>query len=116
MESKEPRGHPVRKPLGRLGLKGGLALQWKVLSATFLMVAGTVGFGQVTALGNSPGVTETFGAANTATSTTLTASTGTATGSGALLVAVIGVRNTVALATVSGVTDLASNTWTKAVG
>jgi hypothetical protein len=93
---------------------GGLTLKGKVLGVAFLLVIQAVGFGDLTALGTAPGVAHTFGAFNTTTTTSL-ASTGT-TGAGDLLVAVIRVRNTVSLATVSGVTDSASNAWSKAAG
>jgi len=60
------------------------------------------------------GAAQSFGAANTSVSTTLTAPTTTASGSGDLLVAAIKVRDTTSLATVTGVTDSASNTWARA--
>jgi hypothetical protein len=102
--------------LSRHRRMGGLTLKAKVLGVAFLLVIETVGLGHLTALAVAPGVNQTFGNANTATSTTLVASTGTLTGTGDLLVLVIKVRNTTSLATVSGVTDSASNAWSKAAG
>jgi hypothetical protein len=87
----------------------------RILSAAFLLVIASLAFGLAPAQA-SPGVAQTFGAANTAVGTTLSASPGATTGTGDLLVAVIKVRNTAALATVSGVSDSISNTWTKATG
>ena len=92
-----------------------MTFKGKVLGVAFLLVIQAVGLGQLTAQGAAPGVAQTFGAANTTTTTTLLASPGSATGAGDLLVAVIKVRAT-PLATVSGVTDSASNTWLKAAG
>jgi hypothetical protein len=60
------------------------------------------------------GAAQSFGAANTSVSTTLTAPTTTASGSGDLLVAAIKVRDTTSLPTVTGVTDSASNKWVRA--
>jgi hypothetical protein len=92
-------------------------LKGKVLGVAFLLVLQAVGLGQLTAQGASPGVAQSFGAANTTATTTLLATPGSGTGAGDLLVAVVKVRHTTApLATVSGVTDSASNTWSKAAG
>ncbi len=62
---------------------------------------------------SGPDVVQSFSAASTALSSTLSDSTAQATAPGDLLVAVITLRDTVTLATVRGLADSGANTWTK---
>jgi len=79
-----------------------------------VVLAAAVTMGRVTALGSSPGVAQAFGAANTTAGTSLAATPSPVTGGGDLLIASIKVRDTTALATVTGVADSAGNVWVKA--
>ena len=79
-----------------------------------LLLAGLVSQAPVSFANASAGVVQSFGAANTTASTTLSKSPTAATTAGDLLVAVIRTRNTTAKAPVSSVTDSASNHWVMA--
>jgi Phosphoesterase family len=63
----------------------------------------------------SIGVAQSFGAADAATATALSASTNVATGAGDLLVAAVKVRDPTALAKVMSITDSAKNSWVRAI-
>ena len=92
---------------------GMLFRRSRILSAAFTLLVASLAVGFVSAQA-SPGVSQTFGAGNAATATSLSASAGSTTGAGDLLIATIKVRNTTALATVSSVTDdSGTNVWTK---
>ena len=85
-----------------------------IAGVLILPLARAVPFSGAAVASATLGAAQSFGAANTSVSTTLTASTTTASGSGDLLVAAIEVRDTTSRATVTGVTDSASNKWVRA--
>ncbi|MGH7775979.1 MAG: hypothetical protein ACREPI_02225 [Candidatus Dormibacterales bacterium] len=86
---------------------GGLAGAVLVLSAAVFVWRPTEAIA-------SPGVAQSFGAANTALGTSLTASTGTHTSVGDLLVATIRIRSTTGLTVVGGVSDGTGDVWHQA--
>ena len=96
----------------------GTARSMGMLVAGFTLVLAMLTAGHIAEAANAVlGVTGSFGAASSSyTATTLTTSPGTATGAGDLLVATIRNRTTSGvLATVTKVSDTASNPWVAAV-
>ncbi|PZR80535.1 MAG: hypothetical protein DLM65_07790 [Candidatus Aeolococcus gillhamiae] len=87
----------------------------KVVGLAGILAVGLIAGDRVTVFGASPAVSESFGAANSSAGTSLPA-TGAATGPADLLVTTIRTRALGSAATVTGVTDTATNTWTKATG
>jgi hypothetical protein len=102
-------------PLGR-GLRhvGRAAFGSTLVALGTLLLAGLASPAPLTFANASAGVVQSFGAANTTGSATLSKSPTAATTSGDLLVAVIRTRNTTVKAPVSSVTDPASNHWVMA--
>ena len=91
------------------------AVAWGIGAAAVLLIQ-TSFLGHIPALASSA-ITEsvTFGAANSAAATSLSASPKSPTTAGDTLVATIRLRNTTALPSVTKVTDSNGETWTKVV-
>ena len=96
--------------LRRGGLRKGVPV---VLALTVLLVASLLP-GHIAQAGATFGVAGSFGAASTASTTTLMAKPATATGSGDLLVAAIQARGGSKLGTVAGISDTTANVWVRA--